>query len=126
LLLLIHKDKTMLSYCGLHCDTCPIHLATLEQDKQKKLQMRMNVANLLRDRYGMKFRPDEITDCDGCTLEIGRLFVTCAQCNVRKCAREKQHDSCAYCSDYEGCEKLQVVFADQPQAKMELERVRKN
>ena len=52
----------MLAYCGLHCDTCPIHLATLEQDKQKKLQMRTVVANILRDRYGMDIRPEQVTD----------------------------------------------------------------
>ena len=114
----------MIAYCGLQCDTCPIRLATLEPDKQKQLQMRTMVANILRDRYNMVLRPDEITDCDGCTLETGRLFITCAQCNVRKCARERKHDSCAYCKDY-ACEKLQAVFADQPEAKMELERLKR-
>jgi hypothetical protein len=115
----------MLSYCGLHCDTCPIHLATLEQDVQKKLHMRTAIANLLRDRYGMILHADQITDCDGCTLETGRLFATCAQCNVRKCARERQHDICTFCKDY-ACDKLQVVFGDQPQAKKEFERLRGN
>ena len=116
----------MLSYCGLHCDTCPIHLATLEQDTHKKLQLRTNVANMLRDRYGIILSPSDVPNCDGCTLETGRLFISCINCAVRKCAREKQYDSCAYCADYDGCEKLQVVFADQPQAKLELEKMRQN
>jgi hypothetical protein len=115
----------MLAYCGLHCDTCPIHLATIEEDKEKKLQMRITVSALLGSRYGMILRPEEVPDCDGCTLETGRLFVSCTNCDVRNCARERQHDSCAYCSAF-GCEKLEPVLADQPDARRELERLRRN
>jgi len=115
----------MIAYCGLHCDSCPIHLATLEQDEHKKLQLRTKISAILHDRYSMDLRPDEITDCDGCTLEHGRLFITCISCSVRNCVRNRQHDSCAYCTDY-GCDKLQEVFADQPEARMELERLKKN
>ncbi|MDD8018144.1 MAG: DUF3795 domain-containing protein [Bacteroidota bacterium] len=113
----------MIAYCGLHCDTCPIHLATIEQDPQKKLQMRREVANALRDRHGLLLSTNDVPDCDGCTLETGRLFFSCAKCKVRACARERQHDSCAYCTDYP-CEKLQEVFADQLEAKVELEKLR--
>ncbi|MFA6541410.1 MAG: DUF3795 domain-containing protein [Bacteroidota bacterium] len=116
---------TLFAYCGLHCDTCPIHLATIEPDPQKKLQMRRGIANTLCDRYGLILPHDTIPDCDGCTLETGRLFFSCAKCEVRNCARERQYDSCAYCADYP-CEKLEKVFADQPGARVELERVREN
>lgn len=114
---------TLLSYCGIHCDTCPIHIATIEENSLTKLQLRTAIANTLRQRYGMNFSPEEVTDCDGCTLETGRLFKPCAECVVRHCARERQHDSCAYCSDYI-CDKLQTVFNEQPEAHSTIERLR--
>ncbi|GEM_PF-4584473 len=30
--------KTMIAYCGLNCETCPIHLATIEQDPTVQLE----------------------------------------------------------------------------------------
>lgn len=36
--------EIMLAYCGLTCDSCPIHLATLEQDKSRQQTMRESIA----------------------------------------------------------------------------------
>jgi hypothetical protein len=99
----------MITYCGLDCSTCPIHLATLESDLMKQRSMRQNIAVEIERLYGMKCRADDITDCDGCPTTDGRLFAACAKCKVRECAREKGVANCAHCGEYV-CQKLQVFF----------------
>ena len=34
---------TMIAYCGLNCETCPIHLATLENDLNLQLELRAEI-----------------------------------------------------------------------------------
>jgi hypothetical protein len=41
----------MIAFCGLDCGSCPIHLATLEQDKSQQYAMR-SIAEQLSKYYG--------------------------------------------------------------------------
>lgn len=113
----------IVSYCGLICQGCPIHLATKEQDKAKKEKMRIEIARICNEQYGLELKPDDITDCDGCQTESGRLFSGCMKCEIRKCARQKEFENCAYCSEY-ACEKLQEFFINDPNAKTRLDVIR--
>lgn len=113
----------MLAYCGLGCDTCPIHLATLEQDKSKQLIMRVAIAKIFSDHYGMNLQPKDINDCDGCRSETGRLFSGCRSCEIRNCAVERKLDSCAFCGEY-ACDKLRKFFESEPDAQKRLEALR--
>ena len=119
------KDETMDSmtaYCGLACSTCPIHLATLEQDALKQRSMRTEIAQTSRELYGMNLQARDVTDCDGCRTG-GRLFSGCASCEIRKCVIERKLESCAYCQEY-GCGKLLRHFERDPVAKTHLEGLR--
>lgn len=113
----------MISYCGLHCHTCPIHLATLEQDPSARHRMREDIARICFEQYAMKLSVEEVTDCDGCLTENGRLFTGCRSCSVRKCAVEKKVESCAFCSDY-GCNTLTDFFQKDADARNRLEKMR--
>ncbi len=113
----------MIAYCGLLCDTCPIHLATLEQDEANQHAMRVSIAEQCSSLYGMNMMPEEVTDCDGCRAETGRLFSGCLKCEIRKCAILKNLTSCAYCSDY-ACERLTAHFSLDPGAQTMLEKIR--
>jgi hypothetical protein len=113
----------MIAYCGLNCAGCPIFLATVEPDVQKQKGMRIEIARLCREHYGMEIRVEDVTDCDGCHSETGRLFSACVKCEIRSCARERKLESCAYCADY-GCQKLQKLFATDASAKPRLEELR--
>lgn len=53
---------TLIAYCGLDCEACPIHLATLEQDRLKQHAMRVDIARLCSEYYGMDVLPQEVTD----------------------------------------------------------------
>jgi len=114
-----------LTYCGLICDTCPIHLATLEKDIARQAEMRIEIADQLSKIYGTTPKPEIITDCDGCKINNGRLFTGCAGCEIRKCAIRKNIINCAYCTDY-ACDKLKKHFTFDPGSQKRLEEIRKN
>jgi hypothetical protein len=99
----------MIAYCGLACDGCPIYLASSESDKFRKQTLRESIAKQCTELYGIDLKLEDITDCDGCQAETGRLFSGCLNCEIRKCALRRNIENCAFCSDY-SCEKLQEHF----------------
>jgi hypothetical protein len=115
----------MIAFCGLICDTCPIHLATLENDPTRQQTMRESIAELCAKQYGMNLQPENITDCDGCLANAGRLFSGCKICEIRKCASHKNIKNCALCSDY-ACPTLQEHFLHDPSALTRLEEIWKS
>jgi len=116
--------NTTIAYCGLACDSCPIHLATLEKNPAEQTKMRVLIAEQLANIYGTTPKPEIISDCDGCKVYNGRLFTGCIECEIRKCAIRKNMVSCAYCSYY-ACDKLKKHFAIDPGAQDRLEEIRK-
>jgi hypothetical protein len=113
---------TMMAYCGLSCGTCPIHLATLEQDVSRQSAMRESIAEKCSTLYGMNLLPEDITDCDGCRSATGRIFVECLNCKIRNCARQKNLDHCAACKDYP-CEILEKHFSLDPGSRDRLDEI---
>jgi hypothetical protein len=114
----------LLSYCGLVCSTCPIYLVTREVDKEEQKRKRTEIAKLCKEQYGMNYELSDITDCDGCCTENGRLFSGYLDCAIRKCAKEKAIENCAYCSEYV-CQKLASFFVHDSAAKIRLDEVKK-
>jgi len=117
--------EKMIAYCGLACDSCPIHLAALEKDIVKKTQMIKDISEQLANIYGTTPKPEIITDCDGCKMINGRLFTGCIDCEVRKCANMKDLENCAYCSEF-ACEKLVKHYTYDPASRDRLEVIRKS
>lgn len=113
----------MIAYCGLVCQTCPIYLATRVESQEEREKMRVEIAQLCREQYGMAYEPKDITDCDGCRTNEGRLFSACKDCAIRKCARQRGLESCASCDEYV-CERLEAFFASEPAAKKRLDEMR--
>lgn len=113
----------MLAYCGLNCITCPIHLATIESDKIRQKAMRLAIVEEYMRQYRMSLQLQDITDCDGCRTNTGRLFSGCVDCEIRKCATARDLQNCAYCVDYI-CEKLRKHFLMDPGAEKRLEKIR--
>lgn len=122
------KGKTMgkiIAYCGGRCDTCTIFLATREDNDEKKHKMRVEIAREIKKLYGEDCKPEDVTDCDGCKAEGGRLNSGCSNCQVRKCAMERGVETCAHCDEYI-CKKLEEFFLKEPSGKEALEEIRKN
>ena len=114
----------LLSYCGLVCSTCPIFLATRESDKEVQKKKRIEIAGICKEQYGMNLELSDITDCDGCRTEAGRLFSGCYECTIRECAKGKAIETCANCSEYI-CRKLESFFVHDSSAKIRLDEMRK-
>jgi hypothetical protein len=98
----------MIAYCGSPCNTCAIYLATKENNDEKKNKMRIEIAQQIKEHYGQDCKAEDVTDCDGCKAEGGRLFSGSEKCEIRKCAKGKGIENCAHCSEY-ACEKLKKV-----------------
>jgi hypothetical protein len=115
--------EEIVSYCGLICLGCPILWATKEKDLKLKEKMRVEIAKMSNSLYKTEFGSKDITDCDGCLNENGRLFAGCNQCQIRICARAKKIQNCTYCDEYI-CEKLEKFFVDNADAKIRLAFIR--
>lgn len=113
----------MIAYCGLDCSGCSIHRATLVEDISAQRSMREDIARICRQQYGMEVQPADVTDCDGCRSQTGRLFSGCARCEIRTCVIGRSLASCAYCAEY-ACETLQKFFETDPAARVRLEEMR--
>ncbi len=111
------------AYCGLICQTCPIYLATRQKDKKEQARMRSEIAKKCQEHYGVTYRLEDITDCDGCKTEGERLFSASKSCLIRKCARRKGFETCASCAEY-ACEKLTAFFKTDPLARERLDAIR--
>jgi len=111
--------EKVVAYCGLLCQGCPIQWATHEKNEGLKEKMKIEIAKLSNELYGTKFKPADITDCEGCLSENGTLFPGCYDCQIRNCAREKKLPNCATCNEY-ACETLEKFFTDNPEAKIRL------
>ncbi len=113
----------MIGYCGLNCHGCPIYIATREKDEDKKYKMRVEIAQQIKELYRDEYKPEDISDCDGCKTKGGRLFSASHNCFMRKCASQKQFENCAYCRDYP-CEELQKLFATDQDARKRLDAIK--
>lgn len=115
--------EDIVSYCGLVCLGCPIYWATWEEDKGKKEKMKAEIARRCNEEFETEFEPDDISDCDGCRTEGGRLFSGSTDCKIRKCAKLQGFQNCAHCIDYP-CELLEEIFATDSSAKARLDVIK--
>lgn len=113
----------MVAYCGLTCQNCPIYMATRQENKEEQLRTRTEIVRLCKEHYGMQYELIDITDCDGCRTEGGRLFSACKTCVMRNCAGKKGLENCAYCPEY-ACKELRSFFEKDPGAKTRLDEIR--
>ena len=113
------EAEKMIAYCGITCSECPTFIATQKNDDK----MREDTAKKWSEMFKAPIKPADI-NCDGCPTDSTRLFGYCAQCEIRKCARDKGVKNCAYCADYP-CDKLTAFLKNAPEAKALLDEIRK-
>ncbi len=110
------------AYCGLECAKCDGYKATQANDN-KALE---SVAEKWRKQYNSDDITAEGVMCDGCTND-GRLSGYCRfVCKIRSCAKNKDIQNCAYCSDYDSCGELRAFLGNPgtAEAKATLEGIR--
>jgi len=115
--------NNLIAYCGLDCHSCPVRLATLETNELKQKEMRLSIVRICAEQYSLNLQLEEVTDCDGCRSNTGRLFSSCLHCEIRSCAINRKLQSCAYCDEY-NCHRLQNHFKTDPSAEVRLQAIR--
>lgn len=112
--------EKMIAVCGLVCTECPAFIATQKEDDNE----RKKVAEQWSKEFKVELKPEDI-NCDGCVADSERLFSHTKVCEIRKCGLDKKVANCAYCDEY-ACEKLTDFFKMAPEAKSNLDEVRKS
>jgi len=109
----------IVAYCGIVCSDCPVLIATQRDDDSE----RRRVAEMFAKQYGKEYKREDI-NCDGCLSSGPRVFSHCTVCGMRKCAKEKKVENCAFCSEYP-CDRLSELFAAYSKAKKTLDEIRR-
>jgi hypothetical protein len=86
------------AYCGLYCGACAILVATERGEVEK----------LLEKKEAAGYTVEQLT-CRGCKTDV--LARWCADCEMRRCARERGVAFCCDCDDYP-CEHNKAFHAD--------------
>lgn len=110
----------LIAMCGLNCAECEGYLATQANDEAAK----QSVAAKWAAMYNAPGLTAEAVTCDGCLTE-GRKGGHCAECKIRTCGVGRGLVNCAYCADFEPCQKLAGFFQFAPQARAALEAIRR-
>jgi len=119
--------KRRLAYCGLICETCPLFIATANNDNA----LRMKTFKEWKKQYAEYLDVYTLTvkdmNCNGC-LSDDEPFIACTNCSMRKCCRGKKYTTCAECIEYQTCEMLNGFYsvpAHKP-AQANLDKIRRN
>ncbi len=112
-----------IAYCGLNCKGCKIYLASGEADPVKKEKMIYEIIDMCNTHYGVEYKFEDFTNCDGCRTTGGSLFSECANCKIRRCVIKKGLENCSYCEEYV-CDNLLKIYKSDPAAKTRLDLLR--
>ncbi len=110
----------IIAVCGLDCAACPAYIASMNNDDA----LRKKTAAEWSKMYNFNCTP-EMVNCHGCLATDGVQIGHCAECGMRLCAMKKGHATCASCNEYESCAQLQDFLKNVPEAKKNLEALRR-
>ncbi len=121
-------SKTIIAYCGINCDKCPVFIATSKNDddlRQRTAEEWSTVYADILESFGIHgLKPGDM-NCRGCRSDRG-LFIGCASCPIRKCSQDKGFVTCASCDEYGSCNMLNAFYSNviHKSAKENLDRIR--
>ena len=107
--------KDYIAYCGLDCETCEAHIATVNNDND----LRIKVAKEWSELNGVEITP-EMINCAGCRIDGVKTPFCDSLCPIRQCGLSKGYVTCGDCSKMHGCEKLEMITGNNAEA---LERI---
>ena len=97
---------------------CDAFIATRDNNDE----LRAKVAAEWSAAYSTDIAKDQI-NCTGCQSEGVKVFFCESMCEVRKCAKGRDLDTCAPCGDY-ACDKLAEIHSFAHNAKETLDGLR--
>ena len=93
---LVDVNKDLLAPCGLYCGVCAIYIA--DRDKNDKFKEKLIKV------YAPFTKTIEDIQCTGC-LSDGIVASFCQVCDIKKCVKKKELESCAGCDEFP-CKKI--------------------
>lgn len=111
------RVKNYIAYCGLDCETCEAHIATVNNDND----LRIKVAKEWSELNGVEITP-EMINCAGCRIEGVKTPFCDSLCPIRQCALGKAVETCGDCSEMSTCEKLVMITGNNEEALKRLKR----
>jgi hypothetical protein len=112
--------QPLIAPCGLDCAKCQAYNLTQANDLPG---LEALVVKWRAEYHAPGMTVKDVT-CDGCLAASGRTGGYCSMCEIRKCAVERGLETCASCAEY-GCAKLAAFWGNAPQARENLETLRK-
>lgn len=109
-------DK-MIGYCGLDCNKCDAHIATINNDdalreKTAKLWAELNNAPITAD----------MINCMGCRVDGVKTPFCDFMCEIKQCAQKKEMETCGSCSKKNDCKTLDSILSNSQEAKDNLSK----
>ena len=105
------KMKDYIAYCGLDCEACEAHIATISDDND----LRIKVAREWSELNQVEITPDMI-NCAGCRIEGVKTPFCDSLCPIRQCALNKDIETCGDCDEMNTCEKLAMITGNNEEA----------
>lgn len=109
----------LIASCGLDCAVCDAQIATKTNDNA----LRTKTADKWKNEYNIPNITLEMINCTGCR-EPGAKIGHCAECEIRNCSTSKHYQTCAECSTFETCSKLEPIFKFNPATLRNLQALR--
>lgn len=92
----------LIAYCGINCDTCPLYIATINNDEAMKKEILLKYEKL----YNRSFEIKEM-ECYGC--KSGMKFSLSNACNITPCNINRGTETCSQCENYQ-CERIKKFY----------------
>lgn len=97
--------KNRIAYCGLDCQKCDAYIATVNDDlilkeKTAELWSKLNNANISSD----------MINCMGCKSDGIKSMYCKYLCEIRKCAKVNDYETCAQCDKLRDCDKIRSII----------------
>jgi hypothetical protein len=109
-------------YCGADCSVCDVYRATVHGDQEARLRAAEKWQKTAREHWGMETLDPAVLDCRGCRAE-GAKHKGYGRCPMLACARRRGVASCGLCPEWRDCQYLEEVFANEPSARANLQKI---
>ena len=111
-----------LTYCGLDCEKCDVHKATIHGDEKARMRAVESWTPVAQEHWGLDTLDPSIIECMGCRSGQAS-FKGYGWCPTRACAQEKGLLSCGLCPEWQTCDYLAGSMGDSVEARSNLEAI---
>ena len=100
--------EKQIAYCGVNCAECDAYLAMKNNDQALRKKAAVEFSEVFEQNY----TPD-MMNCIGCK-DGSVLLPHCSDCEIRKCASEKDVVNCGACSEFKTCKLINDFIVAMP------------